>query len=163
MGVAGGLIKVAGGRLLNWLFARCVEQLADNFAGAELMPADTLNRYGDWSNLPKQKLIKQLNKTANDLYVTASVLKWRLVAMNKIKQGVARSFPEGALHHNGHNKNNTDQDSIPALFSKPFMEVVKLALNKGLVSVRRLTDLLDVSVDDLSGLFAAHNIRINIK
>ena len=60
-----------------------VEQLANNFAAAVLMPAETLKRFGDWSSLAEEALITRLNATADELHVTASALKWRLVALGR--------------------------------------------------------------------------------
>ena len=48
--------------------------------------------------------------------------------------------------------------SPPALFSRPFVEVIGLAIEKGHVSVRRIASLLDLSVEALAELFAAHRI-----
>ena len=39
---------------------------------------------------------------------------------------------------------------MPALFSGPFVEVLGRAIEGGLVSVRRVADLLDLTVDELA-------------
>ena len=57
-----------------------VEQLANNFTAAVLLPADTLAGFGTWSELEQAALVARLNAVANELHVTASALKWRLVA-----------------------------------------------------------------------------------
>ena len=46
----------------------------------------------------------------------------------------------------------------PALFSRPYMEVLGLAVGEGLVSMRRAATLLESSVDDLSDLFAVQRV-----
>ena len=46
----------------------------------------------------------------------------------------------------------------PALFSRPYMEDLGLAVGEGLVSMRRAATLLESSVDDLSDLFAVHGV-----
>ena len=38
------------------------------------------------------------------------------------------------------------------------MEILSLAVGQGLVSVRRAATLLELSVDDLSSLFAVHGV-----
>ena len=133
-----------------------VEQLANNFAGAVLMPVGALERFGDWSHLDREELIVRLNSAADDLHVTSSALSWRLVALGKLTATAARSLPETALRNNGHD----DVEAIPPpLFSKPFMEVVGLAIDKGLVSARRAAALLDGTIEDLADLFTGHGVK----
>ena len=133
-----------------------VEQLANNFAAAVLMPAETLKRFGNWSSLAGEVLIARLNATADELHVTASALKWRLVALGALKPVVARALPDAAL------RNNVREIAVeavpPTLFSRPFVEVIGLAIDKGHVSVRRIANLLDLSVEDFAELFTAHGI-----
>jgi hypothetical protein len=47
-----------------------VEQLANSFASALLMPAGALGRFGDWSGLRGSDLVTRLNTTADALQVT---------------------------------------------------------------------------------------------
>ena len=132
-----------------------VEQLANNFASAVLMPTSVLDHFGDWSAINIGELAGRLNAVANELQVTASALKWRLVAMDRLKPAVARAIPDAALRNNG-------RDAVPAalppLFSKPFMEVIGLAVEQGCVSARRASALLDLTVDDLADLFTTHGV-----
>ena len=133
-----------------------VEQLANNFASAVLMPTPVLDRFGDWSEIAGGELAGRLNAVANELQVTASALKWRLVALDRLKPAVARAVPDAALRNNG-------RDAVPAVlpppFSKPFMEVIALAVDEGRVSARRAGALLDLTVDDLADLFATHGVQ----
>ena len=133
-----------------------VEQLANNFAAAVLMPADALARFGGWSHLVEGDLIARLNSAADDLHVTSSALRWRLVALGELTAAAARSLPEPALRNNGH---DAVEAPLPPLFSKPFVEVLALAIDKGLVSVRRAAALLDATVEDLSQIFTAHEVE----
>ncbi|MDE2792667.1 MAG: XRE family transcriptional regulator [Paracoccaceae bacterium] len=132
-----------------------VEQLANCFAAAVLMPACVLERYGDWQGHSQSALIARLNGVADELHVTASALKWRLVALGFISTATARAIPDAALRHNGR---DDTRDVLPAAFSESFMEVVGLAIGSGLVSVRRAAALLDTTVDELSGLFRVHGV-----
>ena len=77
------------------------EQLANNFASALLMPAATLAQFGSWSELDRNELIKKLNAVATELHVTASALKWRLVALGELKRSMARSLPDAELRKTG--------------------------------------------------------------
>lgn len=133
-----------------------VEQLANSFASALLMPQVAVERYGDWASLSDEALISQLTAAATDLQVTASALKWRLVALDKLKPARARAIADAALR-----KNRRDAGDVPPplLLSQPFMEVLSLAVDQGHVSVRRAADLLDLTIEDLAELFAAHGVE----
>ncbi len=133
-----------------------VEQLANNFASAALMPAAKLTRFGSWSRLSGDELIRRLNRVADELQVTASALKWRLVALDELSPAVARTVPDAALRNNGR---AVPENVPPPRFSRPFMEVMGLALDGGHVSVRRMASLLDVAVDDLADVFTSHGIE----
>lgn len=133
-----------------------VEQLANNFAAAALMPAAVLRRFGGWAGLAEEALIRRLNTAAVELHVTSSALRWRLVALGELKPAAARALPEVALRNNGRAEAETPP---PAPFSRPFMEVMGLAIDQGLVSVRRLAGLLDVTVEGLAKLFASHGFE----
>ena len=132
-----------------------VEQLANNFAAAVLMPADTVARFGHWSEPGRPELIARLNAVADELQVTASALKWRLVALGALTPATARAIPDGALRRNG--RKNVEK-APPALFARTFMEIFGLAIGDGLVSVRRAAALLDLNVEDLSDLFEVHGV-----
>ncbi len=84
--------------------------------------------------------------------MTATALKWRLVALGELKPATARSLPEEALRNN---EKNIVATVPPPLFSKPFAEVIGLAIDAGHVSVRRMADLLQLAVEDLAELFMA--------
>ena len=133
-----------------------VEQLANNFAAALLMPASALKRFDGWASLSRDDLIARLNALADELRVTSSALRWRLAALGELKQAVARSLPEAALRNNGR---QVADSAPPALFSRAFLEVLGLAMDRGHLSMRRACGLLDLSVEDLADLFALHGIE----
>ena len=74
-----------------------VEELANNFAAATLMPAAAVRRLGGWSDLAVEEVIRRLNAAAEELQVTSSALRWRLVALGELKPAAARALPEAAL------------------------------------------------------------------
>ena len=43
----------------------------------------------------------RLNAGADELQVTASALKWRLVALDRLTAGAARAIPDAVLRNNG--------------------------------------------------------------
>lgn len=136
-----------------------VEQLANSFASAVLMPVRVLDRFGEWPETEPRKLASWLNATADELQVTATALKWRLVALGRMKPATARAVSDAALRNNG--RKVVKATTLP-LFSRPFMEVIALALEEGRVSTRRSAGLLDLTVEDLADLFVTHGVKAPI-
>ena len=131
-----------------------VEQLANNFAAAVLMPKAALDSFGGWGRLDMDSLIARLNATADELGVTSSALRWRLVVLGELTKGQARAIPEAALRNNG----REDSSEPPPLFSRPFVEVMAKAIDQGHVSVRRAAALVGLAIEDLEEVFAAHGV-----
>ncbi len=138
-----------------------VEQLANSFAAALLMPSDTVARFGSWAGLDADGLVARLNEAASALGVTSSALRWRLVALGELPVGMARDIPESSLRNNG--EPVSTEATPPALFSKPFVEVPETSMCQGLVSTRRAAKLVEVSVDELPELFAAHGVEHEVE
>jgi Zn-dependent peptidase ImmA (M78 family) len=136
-----------------------VEQLADNFAGALLMPTTALDRLGDWVGLESNALATKLNDVAEELGVTSVALKWRLVAAGRLAKAAAQAVDDARLRHNGR---SAAQRETPPLFSKPFAELLAQALDQGQLSARRAASLLGLAVDDLEAVFGAHGVDIEI-
>jgi Zn-dependent peptidase ImmA (M78 family)/DNA-binding XRE family transcriptional regulator len=136
-----------------------IEQLANSFASAVLMPTTVLDRFGEWA-AGRDELVNKLNQVADELRVTASALKWRLVALRRIARARAQEIPDAALRNNGRAVANVES---PPLFSKAFAEVIARALDDGRISARRTADLLDLTVDDLPDLFRAHGIEASVE
>jgi Zn-dependent peptidase ImmA (M78 family)/DNA-binding XRE family transcriptional regulator len=129
-----------------------VEQLANNFASALLTPTWALERFG----APGENPIKWLNATADALEVTATALKWRMVALGRLSHAEARAIPDAALRNNGHKVVHVEP---PPLFSQQFMEVIALAIKEGQISARKAADVLDLTIDDLADLCGAHGVE----
>ena len=136
-----------------------VEQLANNFAAALLMPAATLESFGTWADLDMGGLIARLNTVADELQVTSSALRWRLVALRLLTRAQAREVPEAALRNNGHGRGRV---TPPAQFSKPFVDVLATAMDRGHISVRRAAALVGLPIEGLGELFAAHGVEYAI-
>jgi Zn-dependent peptidase ImmA (M78 family) len=133
-----------------------VEQLANSFASALLMPTQVLQRFEPWSG----DLVPRLNRAANALQVTATALKWRLVAIGKLESETAKKISDAALRNNGELPPLISNPfEPPPLFSKPFVEVIALAISEGRLSARRAADLLDVPTDDFADLCRTHGIE----
>ena len=131
-----------------------VEQLANNFAAAVLMPKAALEHFDDWAGLNRSGLIDRLNTTANELGVSSSALRWRLMALRKLTKAIALEIPDAALRNNG----GSDDLTPPPLFSRPFLEVLATAIDRGHLSVRRAAQLVRLPIEGLEELFAEQGV-----
>ena len=120
------------------------------------MPTTALESYDGWAQLDMEGLIAQLNHVADELCVTSSALRWRLVALRRLTKSKARAIPEAALRNNGR---ATHAEEPPALFSQPFAGVLAAAVDGGHVSVRRAAALVGLPIEGLEELFAVHRVE----
>jgi XRE family transcriptional regulator, fatty acid utilization regulator len=132
-----------------------VEQLANSFASALLMPAKVLDRFAGAGGYS----VKWLNDTAEALQVTATALKWRLVALGRLDSAEANKISDASLRNNGR---KVEGRTPPPLYSKAFMEVIALAIDDGQVSARKAADLLDVKLEELEELCTAHGVEVSL-
>ena len=135
-----------------------VEQLANNFAAALLMPARIRERVR-WGQLDSDALVDSLNRVALEFRVTSSALRWRLVALGELPAARARAIPESSLRNNG----GMEGGSRPPLFSKPFAEVLGIALQQGRVSARRAASLVDSEIEELPAMLATHGVEYEVE
>lgn len=133
-----------------------VEQLANNFAAAVLMPSSALREFDDCARLDMDELAARLNAVADELHVTSSALRWRLAALGRLTKARARAVPESALRNNGRESAPCEP---PPLFSRPFAELLAAALERGCISVRRAASLCGLLIEDLGEMFAAHGVE----
>jgi Zn-dependent peptidase ImmA (M78 family)/DNA-binding XRE family transcriptional regulator len=168
-----------------------VEQLANSFASALLMPEASLQQFGlEQINQPASQalerlsfrsgdtpsqaggmvagfqtrrfaptartdsVIRWLKETADKLRVTATALKWRLVALKLLEPAWTAEISANALRK----ARRSSHVEPPPLFSKPFMDVLGQAIDEGRVSARRAADLLHLTIDDLRDLFARYAV-----
>ena len=132
-----------------------VEKLANNFASAVLMPAQSLQHCRDWNELSEATLIDRLNTLADEMLVTSSALRWRLVGLGMLRRSTANALPEAALRNNG----GKASPAAPPPFSRPFADVLAAAIDQGRISVRLAADLINTTIDDLVDLFHAHGVE----
>lgn len=132
-----------------------VEQLANNFAAALLMPAAGLKPR--WEKHGDQELHDWLNTTASEFQVTSDALYWRLRQLGWLTQAASLDINRDRLTWNG--RSPSDQIK-PKLFSRRFAERLHWALGSGELSVRRAAELLDCTVEDLEDLFKNYEMPV---
>jgi XRE family transcriptional regulator, fatty acid utilization regulator len=134
---------------------RRVEQLADNFASALLMPERTLAPR--WQARGKTDIHKWLNAAATELLVTAVALKWRLVQLGWIGKAELLEIVDARLTANGRPREPLPQ---PKLFSDELVRRLHRALAKGDLSVRRAASLLEITIEELVELFKDYGLTV---
>ena len=132
-----------------------VEQLADNFASALLMPERTLAPR--WQARADGDIHAWLNSRASELLVTAVALKWRLVQLGWLGKGDLLDIRDARLTANGRPKK---EQPVPKLYSQEFIERLHQALSVGDLSVRRASSLLETTIEDLADLFRSYRLTV---
>jgi Zn-dependent peptidase ImmA (M78 family) len=133
--------------------AKRTEWLANNFAGALLMPRDAiLNR---WKQRGKKEIHNWIKGAADEFGVTALALYNRLRSLDLIPVIERASITEARLTWTGR---VTNISSLPPLFSKKFMHRILRALDRGFISERRAATLLDLTTEELRKLMNTYGL-----
>jgi len=132
-----------------------VEQLANNFAAALLMPSTSLKPR--WEKRGDQDLHDWLNGTASKFQVTSDALYWRLRQLSWLTQAASLDINKDRLTWNGR---SPSAQTLPKLFSRRFVERMHWSLDGGELSVRRAAELLDCTVEDLENLFKSYELPV---
>lgn len=124
--------------------AKRVEQLADNFAAALLMPRKVLVPL--WAARGDQPLDAWIGVTAAALKVSTQALGFRIVNLGWIMDKAA-----GERARLPDTVRKADRE-VPLLFGRKFLERLHEGVQAGHISMRRASSLTGISVDDLSDL-----------
>lgn len=133
--------------------AKRIELLANNFAGALLMPRDAVVE--QWNQRGKKEIHNWIKLTAEEFSVTAIALFNRLRALNLIPLTERASVDESRLTWTGR---FPVESKLPPLFSEKYVRRVRKALDKGLISERRAADLLGLMTEEMSELMETHGL-----
>jgi Zn-dependent peptidase ImmA (M78 family)/DNA-binding XRE family transcriptional regulator len=132
-----------------------IEQLAEHFAAALLMPERVLASL--WQARQEQDLHVWLNRTAAEFLVSAKALKWRLANLGWLTQADLLDISDARLTANGRPK---EEQSTPPIFCEAFVRRLHTALAKGQLSVRRAASLLELTFDGLAQLFQDYRLPV---
>jgi Zn-dependent peptidase ImmA (M78 family)/DNA-binding XRE family transcriptional regulator len=134
---------------------RRIEQLADNFASALLMPERVLAPR--WQARGTREMHAWLNATASEFLVTAVALKWRLVQLAWLGKADLLEIQDAKLTANGRPKG---EQPVPRLFGPEFLQRLHAALTEGDISIRRAASLLGITIEDLADLFRVYELTV---
>lgn len=125
-----------------------VEQLANNFAGALLMPCDSLDHFIEHGRATD---IQHLADVAAKLQVTTEALSWRLKNLGRIDDVTRVQLAS---------VKRSDNQEVPKLFSAAFIEKLHIALDRGRLSARKAAKTLSMTLFELTQLFDAHGMSV---
>jgi XRE family transcriptional regulator, fatty acid utilization regulator len=131
-----------------------IEQLADNFAGALLMPWHVV--LPRWKSRTGGDVHSWFNENASALCVTAQALKWRLHYLGLLGKADLLEIHDARLTANG----RAGRQPKPRPFSAEFVKRLHVALSAGDLSVRRAASLLGTTIDGLGDLFKAYEFPV---
>lgn len=132
-----------------------IEHLADNFAGALLMPRQLLTLR--WESRDDRELHDWLNEAATELCVSSQALKWRMLYLGFLSRADVSGLDDQKLTANGRPR---EKQSVPRLFSLEFVQRLHTGLLEGDVSVRRAASLLGMTIEDLAELFERYELPV---
>lgn len=126
-----------------------IEQLADNFAAALLMPHATLK---DLMTARTAPTIERLVSIANRLEVTPSALAWRLFNLKWIDEPTLQALKSQPGAQTG--------KVLPQRFSTHFVSLLHNAIDNGRLSARKARKALGMTPDDLESLFTEYSLPV---
>lgn len=124
-----------------------VEQLADNFAAALLMPQSSLDAliYPE-----RHKDVQHLAEVAAQLRVSVGALGWRLRALGRIDEATREKLAR--------ERRSEPAAVLPKLFAETFVKQLHTALDKGRLTARKAAKALGLPLHELAQLFVVYGL-----
>lgn len=126
-----------------------VEKLADAFTAGLLMPTEALAKR--WSCRPSEQDIHDaILDTAKEFHVSGSAMFWRLVNTSLITKAEQDSVNRDKLSR----PTDPDPAGRPNIYNADFVKRLHTVLQRGFLTARKASELLDCDLDDLRGVCA---------
>jgi Zn-dependent peptidase ImmA (M78 family)/DNA-binding XRE family transcriptional regulator len=133
-----------------------VEALAENFAGALLMPEHVVRSI--FAKRSKNRDINYwLNSTASALGVSSKALLWRARDLDLVDVSERAAVKPALLINNGE---FTKTSNIPPLFSKKFVRELAQGIDRGLISVAKAEGVLGLDRSTHRQLYREYSLEI---
>lgn len=132
-----------------------IEWLADNFAASLLMPRQRildLANHAFPSPDDAESMARWIRETATQLHVSGPAVKWRLVALKRLKKAAAERIPDDLLRTEA-------PGEVPPRFSRRFVATLGWGIEHGHLSARRAATVVGTTLDDLGALFTEHGLK----
>jgi XRE family transcriptional regulator, fatty acid utilization regulator len=130
-----------------------MEQLADNFAAALLMPIAELQPRWEKLKIAKLSEDEALMALAQHFSVSKSAVHWRVLSLGWIKKEAAPKAKARA---------SKPGEAARPLFSRRFVERTAWGIKQGELSVRRLLELLNLDLEEFRACCKAHGVDAGI-
>lgn len=127
---------------------RRVEQLADNFAAALLMPRISVERLLDRRRVND---VAHLADVAAQLRVAPIAFAWRLRNLGWIDDDLRRALMS--------ERQRMPPGGSPKRFSSGFVAMLHRAIGRGRLSVRKAAKALDMNLSQIADLFGEHGLE----
>jgi Zn-dependent peptidase ImmA (M78 family)/DNA-binding XRE family transcriptional regulator len=124
-----------------------IEQLANNFAAALLMPRASLDRLLDRNRVDD---IAHLREVAALLRVTTASLGWRLFNLKLIGEDTRQRLAR--------ERQRPSVSAPPRRFSQSFVRMLHQALEQGRISARKAAKAMGMGLGGLAELFAQYDL-----
>jgi Zn-dependent peptidase ImmA (M78 family) len=133
-----------------------VEQLANNFAAALLMPRKTIERL--WaSKAADADLGEWIQETAGHLGVSSKAFFWRLNNLSLLSNEDALRIKTTLSTKKAKDPTKAE---VPPLFSRGFVATLHRALDNGLISVSKVESLLGLDRKKHEDLYRAYGLGV---
>jgi XRE family transcriptional regulator, fatty acid utilization regulator len=126
-----------------------VEKLADAFTAGLLMPYEVVSKRWQ-SRQPSQDIHDAILQSAKELRVSGVAMYWRLVNTNLLSKSEQDSVDTDKLSR----PDDNDPSGRPNIFNAEFVRRLYAVLQRGLLSARKASELLDCDPDDLGSICA---------
>jgi Zn-dependent peptidase ImmA (M78 family) len=128
--------------------AHRIEQLANSFAAALLMPTSSLDTFIEPARVADAR---HLAEVAAKLRVSTEALGWRLLQLGRIDTKTRTAL--AAVRLSG------AKEETPRPFSKTFVAMLHTALDRGWLTARKAATAMGMTLGELKELFAAHDMK----
>jgi Zn-dependent peptidase ImmA (M78 family)/transcriptional regulator with XRE-family HTH domain len=126
-----------------------IEQLANNFAAALLMPRSSLEQLIDQRRVGD---VAHLADVAHELRVSPAALAWRLFNMKSIDEATRQNLLQ--------ERQRPSTTGTPKRLSVNFTTMLHAAIDTGRLSVRKAAKALGMSLPQLAELFTEHSLSV---
>jgi Zn-dependent peptidase ImmA (M78 family)/DNA-binding XRE family transcriptional regulator len=134
-----------------------VEQLADNFAAALLMPGSTVRELWE-TRAEGADVYEWLNRTATRLRVSALALSYRVLNLDLVSRSEFEAIDPERLVANG---DPGGRNPPPPLFSQEFVTLLYNAVENGRLSLRRASGLLSLDNATFADLCRQYQLTLS--
>lgn len=128
-----------------------VEKLADAFTAGLLMPYEVVSQRWQ-SRQPSLDTHDAVMELAKELRVSGPAMYWRLVNTRLLSKSEQNSVAVATLSR----PDDNDPSGRPNVFNADFVRRLYTVLQRGLLSARKASELLDCDPDDLRAICAAY-------